>query len=79
MAAIRAAWSGVYCGSSAGAAVAASAAPVGGCRVGELEVCDADFGEELDQVDVRPGDLQVHGLGGAYRVGRGTIHVLAAS
>lgn len=117
---------GAYCGYSAGAAVAAASALVGGWKVGELEVCDSDFGEELEQVEVRPGlglvdftvevhasqwgtltrlvhavhaglcstgvavdehtcvevapggELRVHGLGGAYRVGRGTIHVLTA-
>ncbi len=48
-------WDGVYCGYSAGAAIAAADALVGGWKVGDLEVCDADFGEELEQVEVRPG------------------------
>lgn len=122
-AALRA-WDGVYAGYSAGAAIAASAALVGGWKVGDLEVCDADFAEDLEQVEVRPGlglvdftvevhasqwgtltrlvhavaaglcstgvaidehtcvevggggELCVHGLGSAYRVGPGTLHVL---
>jgi cyanophycinase len=49
------AWDGVYCGYSAGAAIASRDALVGGWKVGELEICDADFSEGLEQVDVRPG------------------------
>ncbi|MEA2166805.1 MAG: cyanophycinase [Solirubrobacteraceae bacterium] len=48
-------WDGVYAGFSAGAAIAAGQAIVGGWRIGGVPVCDSDFGEELDEVDVRPG------------------------
>jgi cyanophycinase len=48
-------WDGAYCGYSAGAAIAAGEALVGGWKVGDLEVCDADFAEGLEQVEVRPG------------------------
>jgi cyanophycinase len=53
------AWDGVYCGYSAGAAIAAREALVGGWKVGDLEVCDADFAEGLEQVEVRPGLARV--------------------
>ncbi len=49
------AWDGVYCGYSAGAAVASRQALVGGFKVGALEVCDSDFAEGLEQVEVRDG------------------------
>ncbi len=123
-AALRA-WDGVYAGYSAGAAIAAAGALVGGWKVGSLEVCDSDFGEDLEQVEVRPGlglvpftvevhasqwgtltrlahavhaglcaegvaidehtcvevrsggELRLHGRGGAYRLGLGSLHVLA--
>ncbi len=48
-------WDGVYAGFSAGAAIAASSAIVGGWRLGGVEVCDRDFSEDLDEVQVRPG------------------------
>jgi cyanophycinase len=52
--AIRA--SGVpYAGYSAGAAVAARDALVGGWRLGGREVCAEEAGEDLDELDVRPG------------------------
>jgi len=44
-----------YCGFSAGAAVAARRAVVGGWRDGEVPVCPEDAGEDLDQVTVVPG------------------------
>lgn len=44
-----------YAGFSAGAAIAAGAAIVGGCRIGDLVVCPADAAEDLDQVEPRPG------------------------
>lgn len=44
-----------YCGFSAGAAIAATDALVGGWRIGERQVCDEDFSEELEQVEPRPG------------------------
>jgi cyanophycinase len=53
-AALRA-WDGAYCGYSSGAAIAAASALVGGWRIGERQVCDADAGEDLEQVEVRPG------------------------
>jgi cyanophycinase len=53
------AWDGVYCGYSAGAAIAAGEAIVGGWKLGDLEICDADFGEELEQLEVRPGLARV--------------------
>ncbi|MDX6227608.1 MAG: cyanophycinase [Frankiales bacterium] len=44
-----------YCGFSAGAAIAATRALVGGWREGEVEVCPEDAGEDLDQVAVVDG------------------------
>ena len=44
-----------YAGFSAGAAIAAGPALVGGFRVGGVEVVSEDAGEELDAVEVRPG------------------------
>ncbi len=44
-----------YAGFSAGAAVAATTALVGGWRLGGRVVCDEDAGEELDELTVRPG------------------------
>jgi cyanophycinase len=48
-----------YAGFSAGAAVAAANAIVGGWRAthrgAEIAVCDADFGEDLDALTVLPG------------------------
>lgn len=44
-----------YAGFSAGAAVAAGSALVGGWRDGEVPVCPEDAGEDLDQVTVTTG------------------------
>ena len=44
-----------YCGYSAGAAVAAARAVVGGWRHDGRAVCPEDAGEDLDAIDVRPG------------------------
>ena len=44
-----------YAGFSAGAAIAAGPALVGGYRVGGVEIVSEDAGEELDEVEVRPG------------------------
>jgi cyanophycinase len=44
-----------YCGFSAGAAIAAASALVGGWRIGDRQVCDEDFGEDLEQVEPLPG------------------------
>ena len=48
-----------YAGFSAGAAIAAADALVGGWRIataaGEVAVCDEDAGEDLKLVSVRPG------------------------
>jgi len=44
-----------YCGFSAGAAIAAGSALIGGWKIGDRQVCDEDFGEELDQVEPLPG------------------------
>jgi cyanophycinase len=44
-----------YAGFSAGAAVAAHRALVGGWRLGGVVVGDEDAGEELDELEVRPG------------------------
>jgi cyanophycinase len=80
-AALRA-WDGVYCGYSAGAAIAAERALVGGWKVGELEVCDADFSEELEQVDVRPGlgrvDLTVEVHASQWGTLTRLVHVVCA-
>src|SRR5687768_4145689 len=37
-----------YCGFSAGAAIAARDALVGGWRIGDRQVCDEDFSEDLE-------------------------------
>ena len=44
-----------YCGYSAGAAIAAREALVGGWRIGDRQVCDEDFSEDLEQVEPLPG------------------------
>ena len=44
-----------YGGFSAGAAVAATAAIVGGWRIGDLAVCADEASEDLDQVEPLPG------------------------
>ncbi|MDX6202221.1 MAG: cyanophycinase [Frankiales bacterium] len=44
-----------YCGFSAGAAIAANRAVVGGWRDGELEVCPEDSAEDIDQLRVVDG------------------------
>jgi cyanophycinase len=44
-----------YAGFSAGAAIAATSAIVGGWRIGDLPVCSPDAGEDLDQVEPRAG------------------------
>ncbi|SDO28318.1 cyanophycinase [Microbacterium sp. ru370.1] len=44
-----------YAGFSAGAAIAAERALVGGWQRGGVEVCSEDAGEELGELEVRPG------------------------
>ncbi len=44
-----------YAGFSAGAAIAAERAIVGGWRLGDRPVCSEDAGEDLDEVTVVPG------------------------
>lgn len=44
-----------YAGFSAGAAVAATSAIVGGWRIGDLAVCPPDAAEDLGQVEPQPG------------------------
>lgn len=44
-----------YLGFSAGAMIAADAAIIGGWRIGEIEVCGEDAGEDLDDVTVVEG------------------------
>jgi cyanophycinase len=44
-----------YAGYSAGAAIAAGSALVGGWRLAGVQVCDEDAGEDLDELEVRPG------------------------
>lgn len=44
-----------YCGYSAGAAIAAGTALVGGWRIGDRQVCDEDFSEDVEQVEPLPG------------------------
>ncbi len=44
-----------YCGFSAGSAVAARRAIVGGWRQDGRPILDEDFGEELDEIEVRDG------------------------
>jgi cyanophycinase len=45
----------IYGGFSAGAAIAAEVALVGGWRMDGLAVCNDDNGEDLDEVEIRPG------------------------
>jgi cyanophycinase len=45
----------VYAGFSAGAAIAGRWAIVGGWRLGELDVCAEEAGEDLEQLTVQPG------------------------
>jgi cyanophycinase len=112
-----------YAGFSAGAAIAPGLALVGGWRFEGVAVCDEDAGEDLEELEVRPGlglvpfavdvhatqwgtltrlahavagglvaggvavdehtcvevigdEVRVHGVGSAYRLGLGTLHVL---
>ena len=44
-----------YAGFSAGAAIAAREALVGGWRIGDRQICDEDFSEDLEQVEPLPG------------------------
>ena len=44
-----------YAGFSAGAAIAAASVIPGGWRIGERQVCDEDFSEDLEQVEPMPG------------------------
>jgi cyanophycinase len=44
-----------YAGFSAGAAIAAAKAIVGGWRIGDRQVCDEDFSEDLEQVVAEDG------------------------
>ncbi|WP_417562293.1 peptidase S51 [Microbacterium sp.] len=44
-----------YLGFSAGAAIAATHAIVGGWRIGDVEIAAEDIGEDLDELAVRPG------------------------
>ena len=44
-----------YAGFSAGAAIAARSALTGGWRIGDRQVCDEDFSEDVEQVEPRPG------------------------
>ena len=47
--------SAIYGGFSAGAAIAAERALVGGWRLDGTQVCNEDNGEDLDDVEIRPG------------------------
>jgi len=44
-----------YLGFSAGAAIAADTAIIGGWRIDGIPICDEDFGEDLDDVTVVEG------------------------
>jgi cyanophycinase len=44
-----------YAGFSAGAAIAASTAVVGGWRLGDVAICAEEAGEELEELETRPG------------------------
>ena len=44
-----------FAGFSAGAAIAAAPAILGGWRIGSLAICAEEAGEDLDQLTVRPG------------------------
>jgi len=45
----------IYGGFSAGAAIAAEVALVGGWRMDGVPVCGEDSGEDLDEIEIRPG------------------------
>src|SRR5947209_20463264 len=45
----------IYGGFSAGAAIAAEVALVGGWRMDGVPVCNDDNGEDLEEVEIRPG------------------------
>jgi cyanophycinase len=44
-----------YCGFSAGAAIAGRSTLVGGWKIGDRQVCDEDFSEDVEQVEALPG------------------------
>ncbi len=71
-----------YAGFSAGAAVAATSAIVGGWRIGELAVCADEASEDLDQVEPRPGLARVPFTVDVHATAWGTltrlVHAVAA-
>lgn len=68
-----------YLGFSAGAAIAAERALIGGYRIDAIEVCDADAGEELDEVTVVPGLGLVPHTVDVHAAQWGTVSRLAAA
>ena len=68
-----------YAGSSAGAAVAARRAVVGGYLAGERVVCPEDAAEDLDQVTVVPGIGLVDRMVDVHASSWGTLPRLAAA
>ncbi len=68
-----------YAGFSAGAAIAATTAVVGGWRIGGVAVCPEDAGEELDEVTVVGGIGLVAGAVDAHAAQWGTLGRLAAA
>ena len=71
-----------YAGFSAGAAVAAARAIVGGWRIGDLPVCAGEASENLDQVEPRPGLARVPFTVDVHATAWGTLtrltHAVAA-
>lgn len=68
----------VYGGFSAGAAIAAEVALVGGWRMDGVAVCNDDNGEDLDEVEIRPGLALVEPIIDVHCAQWGTLSRLAA-
>ncbi|MFC0681076.1 Type 1 glutamine amidotransferase-like domain-containing protein [Lysobacter korlensis] len=69
-----------YLGFSAGAAIAADSAILGGWRIGEVPVCPEEAGEDLDEVTVAEGLALVDLAVDAHAVQWGTLaRVIAAT
>lgn len=68
----------IYGGFSAGAAIAAEVALVGGWRMDGAAVCTEDAGEDLDEVEIRPGLALIEAIVDVHCTQWGTLTRLAA-
>lgn len=68
----------IYGGFSAGAAIAAEVALVGGWRMDGVPVCNDDNGEDLDDVEIRPGLALVEPMIDVHCAQWGNLSRLAA-